>query len=613
MFLCAITMHVFKSYSQTPFNQPNEWISVFTDNFDNPVTSKWNILNEFDHYGEPQVYTNRNANVFTRNIAGNNFLVIKTIKENYTCGSVSSGGCNKLNYNYTSGWIETKQAYNFQYGYMEAKIKIPTGKGLWPAFWTFLGPGISNSHNAAEIDIFEMDGKNPYKQGTNLHLMYDAANFTAPVYPQDIAIPNYSLAFHIYGLKWTPTAIIWYFDNKEIRRVTNPGIVDPVKIILNVAIFPWDLPNNATPFPAEFLVDYVKVYKYKNPEFFIKWEDSLSEKLGNGNLKNGDIMVKGDFMYGDKKDELLVSFKDKKLVQMYLFENNNWNSKWTNNGSGTIKGWNLNLNDQFIIGDFDNNGKDNLLAISTNTKWSKLFDFNGTDWQETWHNNGSGSIKGWNLNPGDQFIVGDFDKDGKDDLLCISIGTKWSKLFNYNGTDWIEKWHNNGSGTIKGWNLNVSDQFIVGDFDKDGKDDLLCISISSKWSKLLNYNGTDWVEKWHNNGSGSIKWWNLNPGDRFVAGDFDKDGKDDLLAISLSTKWSKLLNYNGTDWPEKWNSDGLANLGGYLLKTPLINLICGRFFENSKSDIYIVEYYLSLPITNSRNKITSRLIRYKIL
>lgn len=132
----------FSNYAltQVPSNDMN-WEAVFIDDFNTLDLGDWEVLNNFDHYGEPQMYTNRTDNVYINN--GN--LILKIIKENY------------MGHSYTSGWINTKTKY--QYGYFEIRCKLPTGKGFWPAFW--LHDGSCSGGNYNEIDIFEMDGSYP--------------------------------------------------------------------------------------------------------------------------------------------------------------------------------------------------------------------------------------------------------------------------------------------------------------------------------------------------------------------------------------------------------------------------------------------------------------------
>ncbi|MBL0109718.1 MAG: VCBS repeat-containing protein [Saprospiraceae bacterium] len=200
--------------------------------------------------------------------------------------------------------------------------------------------------------------------------------------------------------------------------------------------------------------------------------------------------------------------------------------QWGNGGNSQIAGWNMNQGDKFIAGDFNQDGRDEILAIAQNG-WSKLLRYDGTTWQDKWHNNGNGQIAGWYMNQGDKFVAGDFDQDGRDEILAVAQNG-WSKLLRYDGTTWQDKWHNNGNSQIAGWNMNQGDKFIAGDFDQDGREEILAIAQNG-WSKMLRYDGTTWQDKWHNNGNGQIAGWYMNQGDKFIAGDFDQDGREEIL------------------------------------------------------------------------------------
>lgn len=288
-------------FGQTPSNDPH-WVLVWADNFNTLNTNIWLVQNNFDHYGgEPQVYTNRVDNVFVNN----GHLVLRAKKETYSCpsGSINQWKCARQNktgqpYDYTSGWVETKQAFNTQYGYIESRIKLPNGHGFWPAFWTYVGSGVSNNTNAAEIDIFEMLGSDyraPHIVGTNIHLAYSG---NLPDYGQDLIPVNFSYtSWHTYGIEWSPSKIIWYIDGYPSRIYPNPGVVDPVRIILNFALEPWAPPNQSTPFPADMIVDYVKVYELRKDcgtimnvcnYNFALYDNKVKKKIiiGNGTCTN---------------------------------------------------------------------------------------------------------------------------------------------------------------------------------------------------------------------------------------------------------------------------------------------------------------------------------------
>ncbi len=269
-------------FGQTILNDPH-WELVWEDNFDYLDLSTWKVANNFDHYGEQQVYTNRSNNVFVSN--GN--LVLKVQKEEYHCTELNNWACNKEWYSYTSGWVETKASKNVQYGLIQARIKLPYGYGFWPAFWTFIGDGISGV-NAAEIDIFEMLGHLPSNIiTTNIHTDYG----NEPNNYQEYSMGSYADVYHNYAVAWSPDKIVWYVDGCPIRISTNHNIVDPVRIILNFAIETSYSPNSSTPFPSEMYVDYVKVYKLKN-------DCSNSIDVCNLDLNTLDYRVKKNIKIG---------------------------------------------------------------------------------------------------------------------------------------------------------------------------------------------------------------------------------------------------------------------------------------------------------------------------
>lgn len=301
LFICFILLKSI-SFGQTPANDPH-WQLLFEDDFNTLNTSIWKVANDFDHYGEYQVYTNRTNNVYI----SNSNLVLQLNKEFYTCNNLNQQACNRNLYNYTSGWVETNSSYNVQYGYIESRIKLPYGYGLWPAFWTFLGSGITNNNNADEIDIFEMVGDlPPTTMSTNIHMSYcNCQNYSCGLcnnlYEQEcpnvscnglfVDIPNYANLYHTFAVEWSPSKIIWYVDGIAVRNFPNPGIVDPVRIILNLAVTSWKLPNSTTPFPSMMYIDYLKVYQ-------LKADNGVQINSCTYNFNNYDNKVKKSIIIG---------------------------------------------------------------------------------------------------------------------------------------------------------------------------------------------------------------------------------------------------------------------------------------------------------------------------
>lgn len=252
-----ILLNSFLILGQVPDNN-SLWKLSWEDDFDSLDTERW-LKVDWAQHGEPQLYLASNVTV-----SNGNLVITLNNNETYCPPNPATvwgacWPCDNQWYHYTSGWVETTQAYNTQFGYIEARIKLPHEYGFWPAFWTFVGSGVDGC-NAAEIDIFEMLGRDsPKKMTTNIHLTYPDGN----IYFQKHRPSNYNYKkkWHTYGVEWSPEQIIWYVDGVPIRFFSNHGIIDPVRIIFNLAIEPNHLPKSSTSFPSEMLIDYIRVYQ----------------------------------------------------------------------------------------------------------------------------------------------------------------------------------------------------------------------------------------------------------------------------------------------------------------------------------------------------------------
>ncbi len=255
------------------------WALAWEDTFDSLNHSMWNIADYSDHYGEPQLYLKQNVSVT------NGSLNLIVTSDSAICPqqppqpiSGVCGSCKQGMHPYTSGWIETKKDYATQFGYIEARIKMPYKSGYWPAFWTFQHS--TKPINAGEIDIFEMLGYLPKNVITmNLHKEYPDHN----IYFKKKKIHKFTYAdWHNYGVYWTAKKMIWYVDGKKVYKVGGHGITDSVRIILNMAIDRGHSPQTTPTFADTMFVDYVKVYK-KVPT------NELYKKLDNGITRNENI------------------------------------------------------------------------------------------------------------------------------------------------------------------------------------------------------------------------------------------------------------------------------------------------------------------------------------
>ncbi len=173
--------------------------------------------------------------------------------------------------NYTSARIKTQGIFTQKYGRFEARIKTPTGAGIWPAFW-MLGSNIDSVTwpNCGEIDIMEQKGKNSNITYGSLHGPgYSGGEaITTPYALQNNRFDN---DFYVYAVEWSENRIDFFVNDYLYKRIESsevPGVWvynQPFFMILNVAVGGNFVgpPNNFTPFPTTMSVDYVRVYKEK--------------------------------------------------------------------------------------------------------------------------------------------------------------------------------------------------------------------------------------------------------------------------------------------------------------------------------------------------------------
>jgi beta-glucanase (GH16 family) len=242
------------------------WRLVWSDDFNSPGpvdAHKWSFAIGGNGWGnnELETYTDRSDNSFVED----GHLVIKVIKETFA-------GPDNIIRNYTSARILTKNKFTQTYGRFEARIKIPSGQGIWPAFW-MLGDNIEKVGwpSCGEIDIMENIGKEPSINHGTLHGPgYSAAEGVTASYVLPGA-KKFSDGFHVFAIEWELNVVRFYVDGTLYKTRTPADLPaektwvfdHPFFLILNVAVgggFPGN-PDATTIFPQTMLVDYVRVYQ----------------------------------------------------------------------------------------------------------------------------------------------------------------------------------------------------------------------------------------------------------------------------------------------------------------------------------------------------------------
>ncbi len=250
---------------QTVVNYTN---LTWEDNFETdgaPDASNWTYnIGDGTSQGIPgwgnnelQYYTDRPENV----VVEDGMLKITARQEEFE------------NRNYTSARILTKGLFEQSYGRFEARMKLPWGQGLWPAFW-MLGDDANGAvawPDIGEIDIMEYRGSEPTIAHGSVHGPgYSGGGAITKSY--ELTESRFDTEFHVFGIEWGPDFINYYVDDVLYNQITADDVDgewvfndNPFYIILNVAVGGSFVrnPTPDTPFPQTMYVDYVRAYSYE--------------------------------------------------------------------------------------------------------------------------------------------------------------------------------------------------------------------------------------------------------------------------------------------------------------------------------------------------------------
>jgi beta-glucanase (GH16 family) len=249
-----------------------DWKLVWSDEFEGARNAavdkaKWKLEVGGGGWGnnERQYYTKKNKNAYLDG-AGSLVIEAKKTKRNQKL-SCWYGRCE-----YTSARLVTKGKFDVTYGRIEARMKIPQGQGIWPAYW-MLGSNIVEAGWPAsgEIDIMENIGREPTTVHGTIHGPgYSGGNGIGAAYEHPEGA-KFADDYHVYAIEWEPNVIRWYVDDALYATKTPADLPNgarwvydhPFFLLLNVAVGGnWPgYPDATSQFPQQMLVDYVRVYQ----------------------------------------------------------------------------------------------------------------------------------------------------------------------------------------------------------------------------------------------------------------------------------------------------------------------------------------------------------------
>ena len=240
---------------------PSPGAQSWADEFDGPANTlpdpaKWTYdLGNNNGWGNRELenYTNLVQNV---HVDGSGHLIIHVDQSGST---------------YTSARIKTQGLFSARYGRVEARIRLPFGQGIWPAFW-MLGTNITSVGwpQCGEVDVMENIGREPSVNHGSLHGPgYSGGNSVTGLF----VLPGgarFSDDFHVFAVQWAAQEFAFSVDGNTYKTVQPPATLppgaswvfdNPFFLILNVAVggnFPGN-PDASTQFPQDMVVDYVRV------------------------------------------------------------------------------------------------------------------------------------------------------------------------------------------------------------------------------------------------------------------------------------------------------------------------------------------------------------------
>jgi beta-glucanase (GH16 family) len=249
--------------TRTATAKPTQQGLIWSDEFNGPKGAppdpqKWTPSVGGEGWGNGQLdYDTKNQNVYQD---GQGNLVIEARQEEPEGSHCWYGPCQ-----YTSGQISTKGLFSFTYGRLEARIKLPSGQGIWPAFW-LIDNNCTKSWNprCGEIDIMENIGNEPAKiYGTVHGPLYSTGSYT-------LQHGAFADNFHIFTLQWDANHLYFFVDGINYKIVDKATITNqadwiydhPFYIILDIAIggsWPGN-PDSTNVWPQKMYISYVKLY-----------------------------------------------------------------------------------------------------------------------------------------------------------------------------------------------------------------------------------------------------------------------------------------------------------------------------------------------------------------
>lgn len=283
----------------------DRWAYSWGDEFDDEKidTSKWRSSYPWGrNYSGTcyQEYMTPDANYEFENgilklVAKRETTFAKGVHYKADSAALQDGGPNLREWEYTSGMVFSQK--KFKHGLFEISCKLPNGTGFWPAFWLF-GGGPNE-----EIDIFEFNGTHPERLYFYMHCPKGCKGFGGHI----VSSSEFTNEFHTYMGQWDEDRIYWHLNGRSYACWFG-SLQQPASLIANFGIAnnkpcPFSpAPNDTTPFPASYEIDYIRVWNRVEAERAIEVERSGENIIAGATITSGESIsiIKGDQFYNKK-------------------------------------------------------------------------------------------------------------------------------------------------------------------------------------------------------------------------------------------------------------------------------------------------------------------------
>ena len=304
-------------------------------------------------------------------------------------------------------------------------------------------------------------------------------------------------------------------------------------------------------------------------------------------ITSSDQYFSDEFFAG--KGDVLMGIKPVLSSMMATYDPSIWQSVNVNPNNATVFGglWSTGPFDRYVTGDYTANNQAEIMAVNLNGAFKIVH----ADPQNAnvWHELQSG---GSEIFINDALLSGDFNGSAKDDILLIqpTYGNTVTSTLNQQSFVW-DRLNRTWNGLLATWPISQNDTYVVGDFNDDGQDELLAINVNGD-TETMHFVNNQWTSIGSTTG-GFLGSWNVTtPATQYLAIDFDRDGKEEVIAINTITGWSHILSMSTNPMPQ-WNS--ISDNDG-------LNLLSENVKMNT-ADIYL-EYNHQLLQLNPNGQVT---------